>query len=1331
MSEGSPAAAGAGAGAAAAHAAATRPAAPEAVTRPYGLATQAGRRARFSRRRRGPRRPVRHVVAWACQLTVLAAYVAGVYLAVAVGLGALTPWSADWRTALRLAAVAITAAGFTTVRRRVSRAVNRFALPGPSRNEVLASLAGRLRAAGPIEEALPSLARLLGEGTGAREAAVWLGSGPRFVRAAGWARSGAPAGRHSLLVPDELGGRGDVDIFAAVRDGGELLGALSVALAPGCRPAPPDVRLVTDLASAAGALLRNTLLTAELAERLRTVSRQAEELHSSRRRLAAARDTARRRLTHELAVSVQSTLGAIRQVVAGLQSDVQDAAGDPERLERAASQARAAIAAAREQADALVGRFRSVVHGLYPPALSDYGLVTAIEGLAAARPRPARITGRRLRRYPAELESTLYFCAAVALRDLAAAAHPVPLRIGLAESGPSLVLTVIDESRSGELRDEDRGLLEELGDYAGAHGGAAHATEIGGSLWLQAAVPLPEPPVSRPRPSPAPDRSLAVEAQPRPAGADAPPADLAPAGESPVSLPSAGLLSADGQAVAAERAADADAAAVPDDGGRSSLGDRAFWAGFAVYSAFSAAWLALGLVTGIVANVQGAHQAVDRLARGGHPAWLADGAAGVLAGLPKSYPSGEVALDYAFSGVSIVIAVALLWLARRDWTVRLLAVGMIGSAGAFNLQAHSDIDAVQRMTGLGIGWWHSLLLHGVGGVAYVFALLLFPAGRPRAGGRTRWAGGTLAFVGLAGAVALLSESTAQYPHTISFVVFFGLLTPVVGITAQWRHYADAATADARQQSSILLRALVLAFGAAILLSAGGLLIRLAQVPGFTVDPQALVFWIFRGVFTVIPCALVVGVLRFRLWDVGRLFNRALVYGLLALLIGLLYVALVVGADILLGLPMRQNPLVQVAATAAVALVLAPARTVLSRLADRLAYGQRPAPDQVLARLAALSRATAAGVAILPSLARVVGDGLGARSCEVRLTRPDGRLEIRSWPADIDRGHPPARGGGPAAARPRPALIPVQVVHRGVTVGEIRVEPPPGGLAPDQRRLLAHLADGAGPVLHNARLAFELERRVAVISEQATSISASRRRIAAAQARERQALERNLHDGAQPHLTAVCLALGLAAHRLSPPAPAPAPAAAAGSADLAAILQGVAARLDDASASLSEIAGGLYPPRLLEEGLRPALEAHVRALPGEIRLEFRDGTDRARFPEDIEAAVCFTCLEALQNARKHAPDAQIRLTLARDAGGLRFTIADTGPGLDPDAARGFGLQGMDDRVAAVGGSLEFRSQPDEGTTIAGWVPAEPVPGRAAPSEPSSPGIPVPSTVPVAG
>jgi signal transduction histidine kinase len=401
----------------------------------------------------------------------------------------------------------------------------------------------------------------------------------------------------------------------------------------------------------------------------------------------------------------------------------------------------------------------------------------------------------------------------------------------------------------------------------------------------------------------------------------------------------------------------------------------------------------------------------------------------------------------------------------------------------------------------------------------------------------------------------------------------------------------------------------------------------------------------------------------------------------------LYVVLVVAADVLLGLPRQDSPVIQIAATAAAVLAFAPARTLLTRVADRLAYGARPDPYDVLARMSSLSQATLSGVAALPSLALVAGEGLGARACEIRLIRPDGRLEITTWRAD-----------GAAAGTP----LSVPVVHGGATIGEIRVEPPAGGLAPAQRDLLAGLVRGAGLVLHNARLALELERRLNVISEQAAVISASRKRIATAQAEERRMLERNLHDGAQPHLVALRMSLGLAAHTL----------AGDSVPDTGAVLGRIAAQADGARASLGEIAQGLYPPGLVDEGLCAALRAHVSALDGEITLAFDRRVESARFSPDVEAALCFACLEALQNARKYASSGEIRLALARDGEGVRFTVADIGPGIEPDAARGFGLQSMEDRVAAVGGTLEFRSRPGEGMIVSGWVPADAPPPEAS-------------------
>ena len=229
--------------------------------------------------------------------------------------------------------------------------------------------------------------------------------------------------------------------------------------------------------------------------------------------------------------------------------------------------------------------------------------------------------------------------------------------------------------------------------------------------------------------------------------------------------------------------------------GRSRAVDTAWYAFTALYCAFVLGWLLLGLAAALTKHVPGVHHWAVTVAQG--QSWPSLGA-GLLAGAKESYPPADVLLDYIFSAVNLLFAAILFRLARRDWTVRCLVIGMLGSAGAFNLQAHTSVTTVQTMTGVNLDWWHVALLHGIGGVAYVFALLLFPSGTLDWGGRRNWPVRVLVATSVAGAAALLSVSTAEAPHTISFVLFFGLLAPVAGVTAQLVRYRRATSAAARQ-----------------------------------------------------------------------------------------------------------------------------------------------------------------------------------------------------------------------------------------------------------------------------------------------------------------------------------------------------------------------------------------------------------------------------------------------------------------------------------------------------------------------------------------------------
>ena len=230
--------------------------------------------------------------------------------------------------------------------------------------------------------------------------------------------------------------------------------------------------------------------------------------------------------------------------------------------------------------------------------------------------------------------------------------------------------------------------------------------------------------------------------------------------------------------------------------------------------------------------------------------------------------------------------------------------------------------------------------------------------------------------------------------------------------------------------------------------------------------------------------------------------------------------------------------------------------------------------------------------------------------------------------------------------------------------------------PSKERLVRDLASQAGLVLRNVRLIEELR--------------ASRQRLVAAQDEERRKLERNIHDGAQQQLVALTVKLRLL-EQIADRDPAKAT-------EIANQLQQEAtSALDD----LRDLARGIYPPLLADKGLAAALEAQARKLSVPVSV---DAGDLGRFPQDVEAAIYFSCLEALQNVTKYAEASQVRISLARSNGRLSFAVTDDGVGFDPaSATHGTGLQGIADRLDALGGTFDIVSTVGEGTAVNGSVP----------------------------
>jgi signal transduction histidine kinase len=195
--------------------------------------------------------------------------------------------------------------------------------------------------------------------------------------------------------------------------------------------------------------------------------------------------------------------------------------------------------------------------------------------------------------------------------------------------------------------------------------------------------------------------------------------------------------------------------------------------------------------------------------------------------------------------------------------------------------------------------------------------------------------------------------------------------------------------------------------------------------------------------------------------------------------------------------------------------------------------------------------------------------------------------------------------------------------------------------------------------------------------------------------ERRKIERNLHDGAQQHLVALAVNLRLTRDILTDD-----PSAAAE------MLDELANSVKDTIQELRDLAHGIYPPLLMDSGLPEALRAAAGRSPLDVSVE-AEGV--GRYGTEIEAAIYFCCLEALQNAGKHAPGAHVQVKVHEEAGGLLFEVTDDGPGFDvATATQGHGFVNMSDRLGAIGGSVRWESTPGQGTSISGAVPIEPQP-----------------------
>ncbi|HEY7043695.1 MAG TPA: sensor histidine kinase, partial [Nocardioidaceae bacterium] len=414
--------------------------------------------------------------------------------------------------------------------------------------------------------------------------------------------------------------------------------------------------------------------------------------------------------------------------------------------------------------------------------------------------------------------------------------------------------------------------------------------------------------------------------------------------------------------------------------------------------------------------------------------------------------------------------------------------------------------------------------------------------------------------------------------------------------------------------------------------------------------------------TTVPISLLLGIVVYHALDIDVILRRSVVYGLLWLAIAATYAAVAA----MLGVAVSQRISVQVAilVTIVAAMVFQPARVRLERLADRLVFGERLEGYELMRRVGSTLERSGRPEEVAGWLAATTRTGMHATWARVALVTAVG-----------DTARVVAADGIDAAATEAPALS-VPLSDGGRLECGPRVD---GGYRASDVDLLTTLARQASLAVTNAQLSVDLAR--------------SRVRIVNAETAERRRIERDIHDGVQQQLVALMAKVSVARAQLDGE-----PARASGT------LDAMQQELRDALSDLRDLASGIHPPVLTDSGLLSAVESRAARLPIGVSIVWRaDGVDR-RFDPQIEAAAYFSISEALTNVLKHSGADSAEVQVVCVDGTLDIAVCDRGVGFDTTAQRSRGLQGMRDRVEALGGRLHVVSGVGDGTTVQVRLPA---------------------------
>ena len=622
------------------------------------------------------------------------------------------------------------------------------------------------------------------------------------------------------------------------------------------------------------------------------------------------------------------------------------------------------------------------------------------------------------------------------------------------------------------------------------------------------------------------------------------------------------------------------------------------------------------------------------------------------------------------------------------WLFLVIALGLLFGGGTAEYATYTVQTNPGALPGGDWAAWINNWTFVIAGLIPI-VLILFPTGRPPSH-RWRWVlwaiGATLAVLVVSAMVRpipieLNGDLTVPNPTGIEALRtaaaaaawIGGLLLAAESIAAVGALVVRFRRADEEERQQVRWIAVAAALAGVFLVLV--LVTSIGLGPGESRPVNDLAFLLFFLCLSVgIPGSVAVALLKYHLYDLDVVVKKTVLYVTVA---GLLLVAFAVAA-VLVGGIFGRSQRAAVIAAAAIGVAVWPAIRIARRVADRIVYGGRATPYEVLTSFGRRMSETYATDDVVDRTAQLLASATGASSAAVWLRvgrefRPAG-----TWPATGPVGRAIAMEGDDLPMLPADWAEPVR--DRGELLGALAVTMPANDpIGPGRQRLLRDLADQAGLALRNVRLIEELR--------------ASRQRLVAAQDEGRRRLERNIHDGVQQQLVALAVKLRLADGLIDR--------------DTVKAHDAIAALQDDANAALEDLrdlARGIYPPLLADRGLRAALEAQAQKATTPVRVH---GESVGRYPREIESTVYFCALEAMNNIAKYAEATAASVRLEQRDGILRFTVRDDGRGFDPRAAvGGTGLQGMTDRLEAVGGSLLVESVIGSGTTVTGTVPVEP-------------------------